>query len=97
MNALIASLVSLLAVAVLAWADPKRRRSAGLAALAQVGPGRRRLLIATALLPGLLLALSGDWAAVLIWQGAAAALAWLLVLALALRPVAAPRSRRRRS
>ncbi|WP_028009556.1 hypothetical protein [Solimonas flava] len=63
--------------------DPKRLRAAGRCDLAPYSAAQRRGLAAAALLPGLLLALAGQSAGVVIWLGASVALGWLLTQMLA--------------
>jgi hypothetical protein len=69
-----------ISLAIIFWlwhGDPKRRRIAGLAATGHA-PGKRRLLIIAALLPGIVLALLGDSAAFLVWLGSCAVAGWLI-------------------
>lgn len=75
---MIPALAFSLVMIVLLWrGDPKRRRIAG---LRDSGSDRtmRRLLVAAAVLPGVILAFSGDSAAFLIWFGGCALAGWLL-------------------
>ncbi len=76
---LTASLAPLLALAL---RDPKRLRSQR-ASAAQANLFERRLLAALLLLPGLTLAMLGQWPAFLIWIGGVTAGGWLVVQALA--------------
>lgn len=67
-----------LALMLLLWrGDPKRRRVARLPGSGD-GAARRRLLAAAALVPGLVLAATGDSAAFLVWFGACAIGGWLI-------------------
>lgn len=59
------------------WNDPKRRRAEGAPAAAQPLTLRRVYLIA-ALLPGAVLALRSDAAAVFVWLGSCAIGGWLV-------------------
>lgn len=73
--------VSLLLLLPIALRDPKRLRSIDRSA---PKPGRERALLGWgSLLPGLVLALLGEWPAFLIWLGGVTTLAWLLVQLLA--------------
>lgn len=74
-SSLAALAFSLAMIAVLWRGDPKRRRVAGLANV-DGGHGKRRLIVAAALLPGLILAVSGDSAAFLVWFGGCAIGGW---------------------
>jgi hypothetical protein len=73
---LLATLMSALCLAFLAASDPKRLpgRRAALS-------GLRRLVIALAILPGSVLAITGDWVGFLIWLGAVAVLGWMIAAA----------------
>ncbi len=65
----LAALAFSLAMIVLLWrGDPKRRRTAGLRIIDK-SPAKRRLVVAAAMIPGLILALCGDSAAFLVWLG----------------------------
>ncbi|AXQ29358.1 hypothetical protein D0B54_11930 [Solimonas sp. K1W22B-7] len=79
--AAIASLASLLLVLPIALRDPKRLRS--LRRPVPRAGAERRVLGWGTLLPGLGLALAGQWPAFLIWLGAVTTLGWLLVQLLA--------------
>jgi hypothetical protein len=70
------SLMSALCLAFLAASDSKRLpgRRATLS-------GLRRLAIALAILPGAVLAITGDWVGFLIWLGAVAVLGWMIAAA----------------
>lgn len=74
--------VSLLPLLVLALRDPKRLRSRR-SAQRGAATRERRALATTSLVPGVVLALMGEWPAFLIWLGSVAAVGWLLVLWLA--------------
>ncbi|NKF21236.1 hypothetical protein [Solimonas marina] len=74
-----ATLPSVLALLWLAWRDPKRRRTAGLAS----GPAVRRLAVIVLLLPGAALIALGAWAELLIWAGLSSAAGWLFTQGLA--------------
>lgn len=73
--------VSLTIIALLWRGDPKRRRVAGLPDAGH-SPTKRRLMFISLLLPGLLLAASGDSAAFLIWLGSCAVGGWLISLSM---------------
>lgn len=76
-----AILVSFALLLPIALRDPKRLRSLRRPV---PQPGRERMLLGWgSLLPGLVLALLGQWPAFLIWLGAVTTLAWLLVQLLA--------------
>jgi hypothetical protein len=79
MTALAAIVLSTIFLILLCRNDPKRRRTAQLPA---AGPGTlmRRMRVALACVPGLLLALSGDTAAFLIWLGGSAVIGWFVAL-----------------
>jgi hypothetical protein len=85
MTALAAIAISTIFLVLLCRSDPKRRRTARLAA---AGPGAlmRGMRVALACVPGLLLALSGDAAAFLIWLGGSAVAGWLIALWFGRRP-----------
>jgi hypothetical protein len=72
----LATLISALCLTLLAASDPKRSpgRRAALS-------GLRRLTIALAILPGVVLAITGDWVGFLIWLGAVAVLGWAIAAA----------------
>lgn len=70
---------SALSLFLICAGDPKRRRTARLAGGEQ-GRRTRRTLVAAACVPGLLLAVLGDAAAVLIWLGGCSLTGWLLAL-----------------
>ncbi len=79
--AALASLLSLLLLLPIALRDPKRLRSIRRPA---PKPGRERAILGWgSLLPGLVLALLGQWPAWLIWLGTVTTLGWLLVQLLA--------------
>lgn len=91
MNTLSASLlgilVSLCALAVLAWRDPERRRAGGrggspAAQSPMLGVGSRRALAAAALAPGAVLIVLGEWAGLTIWAGALLSVGWALAAGL---------------
>jgi len=70
---LLAVLMSAFCLAFLAASDSKRlpeRRT--------TVSGLRRLAIALAILPGAVLAITGDWVGFLIWLGAIAVLGWMI-------------------
>jgi len=72
----LAALMSALCLAFLAASDAKRlpeRRT--------TVSGLRRLAIALAILPGAVLAITGDWVGFLIWLGAVAVLGWMIAAA----------------
>ena len=79
--ALAATALSAGLLALLGLGDPKRRRSAGL----KGGHGQRlrRLYVAGAIVPGVLIAFTGDAALWLIWFGGCAVAGWLIALRLA--------------
>lgn len=79
--ALLALGLSLLALAGLAWRDPKRLRAARARSRGS-SARRRRALAATLLLPGLALCALGHWSALLIWMGGTLVSGWLLANAL---------------
>lgn len=79
-------------IILLCLGDPKRRRSARIAGEGH-GSNMRRLLAALAALPGILQAVSGNWAAFLIWLGGCAVGGWLV--ALLLSPEQGGQTRRR--
>jgi len=75
-----ASLAFSIAVMILlCHGDPKRRRAAHQPGAAH-GVSMRRLLAVAGLLPGLVLAGTGDAAAFLIWLGGCAVGGWLVAL-----------------
>jgi len=82
-----ASIAFLLLIAV---GDPKRRRAAGL----KEGDGRskRSLYVLAAILPGLLVALSGDAAMWLVWFGVCALAGWVIALWFAKSAIAKSRT-----
>lgn len=78
MTYLLFALAFSFALIVLLWrGDPKRRRVAGLREGGHAAV-QRRLMFAGVLLPGVLLAASGDSAAFLVWFGACAIGGWLI-------------------
>jgi hypothetical protein len=83
--AVLAAAASATLLGWMAWRDPKRLR-------AQDGAGdsgapfttrQRRVLTMAAIVPGLLLVISGWWSSSVMWLGATVTLVWLLVLWLA--------------
>jgi hypothetical protein len=72
----LSALTSTLFLAFLAASDARRlpERSSTLA-------GLRRLALAVAILPGVLLAIGSQWVAFLIWLGATAVLGWAVAAA----------------
>jgi threonine/homoserine/homoserine lactone efflux protein len=72
--------ISVVALLLLCFANPKRRRSRGGLRLA-AGSMVLRLLCLLVILPGVLLAMSGDPAAFLIWLGGCCVMGWLIALA----------------
>ena len=75
---LAAAILFSMAMIVLLWrGDPKRRRVIGQRGTGD-GTARRRLLFAATLLPGILLATTGDSAAFLIWLGSCVIVGWLV-------------------
>lgn len=69
--------VSLALITLLWHGDPKRRRVAGLPDIGHRA-ALRRTLLAALLLPGLIVAISGDAAAFLVWLGSCAMGGWLV-------------------
>lgn len=69
----LAALMSALCLAFLAASNSKRLPGRGTAL-----SGLRRLAIALAILPGVALAITGDWVGFLIWLGAVAVLGWTI-------------------
>ncbi|MGQ0620495.1 MAG: hypothetical protein ACT4QA_11345 [Panacagrimonas sp.] len=87
--ALCAVFASLAALAPLALRDPKRLRTAarlGARPRPAFPESQRRLLAWSSVVPGLVLALCGQWPAFLIWLGTATASGWALAQGLAPRP-----------
>ena len=80
--AALALAVSLLPLIALAVRDPKRLRSRR-SARRGASVVERRTLACAGLAPGVVLAVVGQWPAVLIWLGSVAVAGWLLALALA--------------
>ncbi len=78
---LIATAVSVSLLTLLGLGDPKRRRAAGL----NGGHGQtlRRFYVAGAVVPGVLLAFTGDAAMWLIWFSGCAVAGWIVALRLA--------------
>lgn len=76
---------SFAALALLALRDPKRLRNRhpGTAAHEPLSTAARRGLAIGSLLPGPVLAVSGQWPVLLIWLGATCTLGWALTQALA--------------
>lgn len=72
---------SALCLGLLCLGDPKRRRSAEIAAGQPHAAAIRRALAAGAGAPGILLALSGDAAGFLLWLAACAVVGWVLAVA----------------
>lgn len=64
---------------MLCLGDPKRRRALRLPSSGQ-GQAARRLTAAAACVPGLICALTGDAAALLIWLGGTGVLGWLTTI-----------------
>lgn len=84
-----AVLASLFALAPLALRDPKRLRTArrlGATPRSALRDSWRRVFGWAGLLPGLILAMAGQWPAFLIWLGAASATGWALAQGLSPRP-----------
>lgn len=79
MVAIAALAFSAILIVLLCRGDPKRRRTAYMPGAGQSAMVRR-ILVATACLPGLLIALSGDVAAFLIWLGGTTAIGWFITL-----------------
>lgn len=71
-----AILFSLVMILLLWRGDPKRRRTTGQRGGAD-SAGRRCLLVAGTLAPGLILALGGDSAAFFVWLGICVIAGWL--------------------
>lgn len=74
--AVIAAILSAIAVVALCAGDPKRRRAAGGSSKSGMAPGRRRLLAIAACVPGIVCAALGDAAAFLMWLGGCALVGW---------------------
>ena len=74
--ALLALAISAMLIVVLCQGDPKRLRAAGQKGAAML-PRRRRVLAALACLPGLGCALSGNFAAFMLWLGGCALAGWI--------------------
>lgn len=67
-------------VAIVVWlwhGDAKRRRVAGLLPIA-ISSDKRRIMAIAALLPGVIFAVLGDSAGVLIWLGSCAMGGWIV-------------------
>lgn len=75
---LAATALSVTLLILLAFGDPKRRRAAGL--YGGHGRAKRYCYAAATLLPGVLLALTGNAAMWLIWFGGCAVAGWLITL-----------------
>ena len=75
---LIALAFSAVPILLLCAGDPKRRRSAQNSAGMAVG--MRRLLAALSVVPGVVCAASGDFAALLMWLGGCALVGWTATL-----------------
>lgn len=75
---LLALALSTSLLALLAWRDPKRLRNSLLPGPEPLAPGLRRGLGWASLLPGLALAFTAQWPALLIWLGACCSLGWAL-------------------
>lgn len=87
---------SLVLLLMLGSRDPKRLRNLPRNARESVTPwppARRRLIGALAILPGLLMMLTGEWAAFLIWLGLCLCSGWLWVHRLAPPAIGATMSR----
>ncbi|AMK20129.1 hypothetical protein [Sphingobium sp. MI1205] len=80
-----ATAASIFFVVLLALGDPKRRRANGLPN--SLGKVKRHAYLIGAILPGIVIALSGDAAMWLIWFGGCAVAGWLIALWLASLPL----------
>jgi hypothetical protein len=65
--------------------DPKRLAGQGAADRQTLSTRQRRVLALSAVVPGLLLILSGWWSSAMMWMGATVILLWLWVLWLSRR------------
>ena len=80
-----ATAASILFIALLALGDPKRRRANALPN--SHAKAKRYAYLIGAILPGMLIAISGDAAMWLIWFGGCAVAGWLIALWLASVPL----------
>ncbi|KFG88947.1 hypothetical protein BV98_003347 [Sphingobium herbicidovorans NBRC 16415] len=76
-----ATAASIFFVVLLALGDPKRRRANALPN--SLGKAKRHAYLMGAIIPGMLIAISGDAAMWLIWFGGCAVAGWLIALWLA--------------
>ena len=83
--AVLAFVVSSVALAVLARRDPKRIRASEHEEAAPLSPAQRRVLASVVLLPGAALIALDEWPALLIWFGSLAVIGWGLAQAFAPR------------
>jgi len=86
--ALLAVAVSVAVIGFIALRDPKRLRVHHGEAANQMALSarQRQLLTLIAVMPGLLLTLTGWWSAAVMWVGATVTLLWLFSLLLSRRP-----------
>ena len=85
MRLLLAVLAIATSVVLLGWIglhDPKRAAAQGEAGRRPLSTRQRRILAFGAVLPGLLLIVTGWWSATMMWMGATVILLWLWVLRL---------------
>jgi hypothetical protein len=83
MRLLLAVLAIVTSVLLLAWIglhDPKRVAATGEAGRRSLSTGQRRALALGAVVPGVLLILTGWWSAAMMWMGATVIVLWLWVL-----------------
>jgi hypothetical protein len=88
MRLVLAVLAIVASVVLLGWIalhDPKRLAAQGVADRPTLGTRQRRVLALSAVVPGLLLMLSGWWSSAMMWMGATVILLWLWVLWLSRR------------
>jgi hypothetical protein len=88
MRLVLAVLAIVASVVLLGWIalhDPKRVAAQGAADRKTLSTRRRRVLAVGAVVPGLLLILSGWWSSAMLWMGATVILLWLWVLWLSSR------------